>query len=180
MFSTSENARSPFLLLACLSVSSCIGLVSAESVPHPALAAEGADTSFVLGPTFWSLLLLVLAFLLGDFHCLLGCLLTETGLDQEGLELILFLFSLDLNAMIALMVRFATVFTLDACLKFGDQRVVVQLSFASSASLAFSPGDGEKRRGQPEQEQVTDEEGYKEQESGRRRRRRRKRSDRTH
>ena len=75
--------------------------------------------------------------LLGVFHCLLGCLLTETGLDQEGLELILFLFSLDLKAMIAIMVRFATVLALDACLEFGDQGVVVQLSFASSASLAF-------------------------------------------
>ena len=54
------------------------------------------------------------------------------------LQSILFLFSLNLKAMIAIMIHFATVFTLDACLKFGDQRVGVQLSFASSASLAFS------------------------------------------
>ena len=81
---------------------------------------------------------MVLPVLLHVFHCFLGCLLTETGLDQEGLELILFLFSLDLKAMIAIMVRFATVFTLDTCLELGDQGVVVQLSLASSASMAFS------------------------------------------
>ena len=52
--------------------------------------------------------------------------------------MILFLYSLDLKAMIAIMVRFPTVFSLDACLRFGDQRVVVQQSLASSASLGFS------------------------------------------
>ena len=84
------------------------------------------------------LFLLVLPFLLGVFYRLLGFIFTETGFDQEALELILFLFSLNLKAMIAVVVGFTTMFTLNVCLKFGDQRVGVQLSFASSASLAFS------------------------------------------
>ena len=68
----------------------------------------------------------------------LGCLLTKTGLDKEAPESILFLFSLDLKAMIAVVMRFTTMFTLNAWLQFGDQRVGVQLSLASSASLGFS------------------------------------------
>ena len=81
---------------------------------------------------------MVLPFILGVFWRLLGCLLTKTGLEQEGLESILFLFFLELKAVIAVVVRLTTMFTLNACFKFRDQRVGVQLSVASPASLASS------------------------------------------
>ena len=119
-------------------LSSCIGLVSAGEAPAPALTAEGPDASFFLGPAFGPFCFWSFHFFLASSTAFLGCRLTETGLDQEALESILFLFSLDLKAMIAVVVRFTTMFTLNACLKFGDQRIGFQLSFASSASLAFS------------------------------------------
>ena len=119
-------------------MSTCIGLVSVEGAPAPALAATGARGIFISWASFWSLLLLVVPHLLGVFHRLLGCFLTETGLDQEGLESFLRLFPLDLKAVIVVVVRLTTMPTLNACLKFGDQCVGVQLSFASSTTFAFS------------------------------------------
>ena len=96
-----------------------------------------SEKFFVLFYLSFSLLLLVLPCLGGVFHHLVGCFLTETGLDQEGLESFLFLFPLDLKAVIAVVVRLTTMLTLKACLRFGDQCVGVQLSFVSSASFAF-------------------------------------------
>ena len=73
----------------------------------------GARGIFISWASFWFLLLLILPCLLRVFHRLLGCFLTETGLDQEGLESFLFLFPLDLKAVIAVVCRPTTMLTLN-------------------------------------------------------------------